>query len=65
MFASLAAQETFVADVNLASWTQGNVLNQVKNISCFPDANFASETNVSQFCIYAELLSLTLQVVPN
>ena len=44
MFLSLAARETFVVDESRASRTQGNGIE-----SKIPDANFAFETNVSQF----------------
>ena len=39
MFPSLAAQETYVAETNFAARKQKS----------FPDANFASETYVSEF----------------
>jgi len=49
MFPSLAARETYVADANFASWKQGNVSESSQKHFCFTDANFASETCVSQF----------------
>ena len=48
MFASLAARETFVVDANLASRTQGNVIESSHKHSCFLDANFASEIKKKQ-----------------
>ena len=49
MFASLTALEKFVADANLASRTQGNIIESSQIHSCFQCTNFASETNVSHF----------------
>jgi len=49
MFPSLAARETYVAEANFASWKQGNVSESSRKHFCFADANFASETYVSQF----------------
>ena len=49
MFPSLAARETYVAEANFASWKQENVSESSQKHFCFTDANFASETYVSQF----------------
>ena len=48
MFTGLAARETFVAEANLTSRAQENVIESSKKHFCFPVANFASEANVSQ-----------------
>ena len=50
MFPSLAARETYVVEVNFASWKQGNASSESSQKHfCFTDANFASETYVFQF----------------
>jgi len=49
MFPCLAARQTYVAEANFASWKQGNVSESSQKHFYFMDANFASETYVSQF----------------
>ena len=49
MFPSLAARETYVAEANFAPWKQGNVSESIQKPFCVTDANFASQTHVSQF----------------
>ena len=49
MSPSLAAREAYVAEANFASWKQGNVSESSQKHFCFTDANFPSETYVSQF----------------
>ena len=51
MFPSLATQETLLPQQILRLRSKKMFLNQVKNIFCFTDANFASETYVSQFSL--------------
>ena len=49
MFPSLTARETCVAETNFAAQKTKNVFTWSQKNFCFPDTNFASETNVSQF----------------
>ena len=49
MFPSIAVRETNVVDTNFTSWKQGNVSESSQKHFCFMDANFTSETYVSQF----------------
>ena len=49
MFPNLAARGTCVAETNFATRKQKMFLAGVKNIFCFSDTNFASQTYVSQF----------------
>ena len=49
IFHSLASREKNFAEANFGSWKQGNVSESSQKNFCFTDANFVSETYVSQF----------------